>query len=607
MPPKKKKAPAASSAPAPASSSPHVASIRSLQGALIRSLDSHAMRRQQAAAPPAYGEMVDTMTKDVKELEETLSQIVELEKDGEKSRVVDSSSSSTPSSSSSSDLSFTPASSINPTQSDLHELASWLHSIAPSCRIGSIWEFAPSSDIEGTGIRALKDLETDQLFMSIPRTCMMTTDGLAKTSPIGKILADDTLCMKMPSLLLACCLIYERSLGSNSYWAPYIRCLPKHVNLPMTWSVDHIRHYLQSSPTVYDVLSLKHGLVRQYVHLLGVFAKKSTSLPSTFDFTWTSFQWAVTIVMSRQNRVPALNSASETCIALIPGWDSCNHRGHGAVATFYLPETHESQSHTMEAVKAGEPIFLYYGPRTNAHLMTYAGFVDTNHRRDGMEFILELDGRAAFPSPTSASSKEEDPLGKIKLMLLKKAGIGATFGMTLPIVGPAGEQSTSSNSADTTPEQIAQEQERKQRERMKWNAMMHFIRVCALSSKDAVALALKHKPAFGNPLSPSFHFLPSLYPEHDLHAFTFLHDALIATLHSYGTTLEHDESELLRDEVHAEVEEHTPSDSAADRPKRLSQPHRLAVEQRRAEKKLLQTAATTVLQWKNEQHAKVAN
>ena len=126
---------------------------------------------------------------------------------------------------------------------------------------------------------------------------------------------------------------------------------------------------------------------------------------------------------------------------------------------------------------------------------------------------------------------------------------------------------------------------------------------CALS---LLSLCCRCAVAAGNPLLPSFHFLPSLYPDHDLDAFTFLHDSLTAALQSYPTTLEHDESELLRDEARKAAEEHElPGADGEDHPHTLRARHRLGIELRRSEKKLLTKAIAKAREWKEAEHPKI--
>ena len=514
----------------------------------------------------------------------------------------------------------------------------------------------------------------------------MTTDGLASASPVGQYLTRslDILCQQNPSLLLVVCLLYERARGEESYWASYIRCLPRRFHLPLLWSVEQVRSFLQVSPTVYDVLSLQRANVKHYTHLHealskgGFLNKKPGKSASSryFRFSWADFQWAVCVLMSRQNQIPsplmkkqpmpgsAPSAADRPSVALIPGWDMLNHRGTGSIATFFNISTQSSDSQTMEPVAAGKPIYMFYGSRANAALMTYAGFVDANHRSDEMTFELSLDGRpwavatplgvdtpavvaapaAAASAADSASSSSSssaapavaapvvavDPLLKIKLMLLKKVGMnGSGFMIRLPLqdkpdgfetsvgnrftqaaaAAAASASASASNGEAHNSEDAARAlslaQDAKQSARASFRALMHFLRVSCLSTKEGAALALKNKPdAFGNPLLPSYHFLPSLYPEHDLEAFTFLHDALTAALRSYATTMEHDEAELLRDEAKIAADEHELPDDASH-PRTLRRRHRLGVEMRRSEKKLLIAAIAKALEWKQAEHIKV--
>ena len=89
--------------------------------------------------------------------------------------------------------------------------------------------------------------------------------------------------------------------------------------------------------------------------------------------SYSLFEWAVFVLMSRQNRIPS-KSGGGSIIALIPGWDCCNHR-QGEMKTFFNPAEDVSEAATMEAVPQGSPIYLHYGDRPNSKLFLYQGFV----------------------------------------------------------------------------------------------------------------------------------------------------------------------------------------------------------------------------------------
>ena len=96
--------------------------------------------------------------------------------------------------------------------------------------------------------------------------------------------------------------------------------------------------------------------------------------------SFSVFEWAVFVLMSRQNRIPN-KSGDGNIIALIPGWDCCNHRD-GEVKTFFNTLEGVSEAATMEPVPKGTPIYLYYGDRPNSKLFLYQGFVITDNRND---------------------------------------------------------------------------------------------------------------------------------------------------------------------------------------------------------------------------------
>ena len=127
---------------------------------------------------------------------------------------------------------------------------------------------------------------------------------------------------------------------------------------------------------------------------------------------------------------------------------------------------------------------------------------------------------SASASATSATPAAADPLLKIKLMLLAKVGMtGSGFMIKLPLQDrPEGFEAAGGNrftaakeakdaaeaaAAAATgeaadPEAAARAlsvaQEAKQTARANFRALLHFLRVACLSTKEAASLALKHKP-----------------------------------------------------------------------------------------------------------------
>lgn len=290
-------------------------------------------------------------------------------------------------------------------QDRFKSLVQWLKQTAPQCFYGERFTFDVEVS-EGTGVVAARDLKDGEHFMSIPRKAMMTEEDMW-ASPVGAILAKDPMCKGMPSVALACFIVYEK-LSGKSFWKPYLDTLPLTFPLPLLAPPEDVA-LLQGSPCHLDVLRLQKGTIRQYVHLQAHTRKRG--LP---PLCYADFRWAVAVLMSRQNRVPSKTDPSKSIIALIPAWDNCNHRA-GKIATYFNPEQDTSESFAMEDVTKGSPIFLYYGDRPNSKLFVYQGFVFTDNKNDFLELRLKLD--------------TNEPLYKIRTLILMKGGFGLAKGV----------------------------------------------------------------------------------------------------------------------------------------------------------------------------------
>lgn len=236
---------------------------------------------------------------------------------------------------------------------------------------------------------------------------MMSTTS-ASESPIGRLLVMDQVCLNTPSLFLVMHLIYE-ARNPDSFWKPYINVLSKTGTLlPLSYTLDELDK-LQCSPTYEEVLRLIRATTKQYTYLFDRVKTYETQLNLTPP-TWREFEWAVTVCMARQNRIPSSVAPGQYELCLIPGWDMCNYRD-GELATFFNPETQASESFTMVDVKKGEQIYIYYGNRSNGELFIYSGFINDEHKADAIKIKLSLE------------SNEKDSLFTMRKLFLTKRGL----------------------------------------------------------------------------------------------------------------------------------------------------------------------------------------
>eukprot|EP00475_Leptophrys_vorax_P044814 TRINITY_DN9108_c0_g1_i1.p1 TRINITY_DN9108_c0_g1~~TRINITY_DN9108_c0_g1_i1.p1 ORF type:complete len:498 (+),score=150.38 TRINITY_DN9108_c0_g1_i1:56-1495(+) len=282
-------------------------------------------------------------------------------------------------------------------------LSEWIKVNAPDSHIGTRFEFAIGLP-EGNGVVALEDIPKGRQFMAIPRKLMITTTSACEAQ-IGKMLVYDQMCLNTPSLFLVMHLIYE-ARNPDSFWKPYINALPKSPRLPLYFSLEELET-LRGSPTFPELLKLVRATLKQYTYLYDR-VKTYEELLKLSPPTWREFLWAVTICMARQNRIPS-SEAGQMELCLIPGWDMCNYKD-GEMATYFDPESQVSGSFTMEDVKQGDQIYIYYGARPNSELFLYSGFVYDNHSSDAVKLSFSLD-------------PENDSLFPMRKLFITKRGL----------------------------------------------------------------------------------------------------------------------------------------------------------------------------------------
>jgi SET domain-containing protein 6 len=96
------------------------------------------------------------------------------------------------------------------------------------------------STSQGLAIRALADLKVGDAVARIPKlTCLTIMTSGARDMIQGAGLDG--------SLGLAVAVMYERSLGEQSPWAPYLAALPEQEPIPLVWSADEVEELLRGT------------------------------------------------------------------------------------------------------------------------------------------------------------------------------------------------------------------------------------------------------------------------------------------------------------------------------------------------------------------------
>jgi len=198
----------------------------------------------------------------------------------------------------------------------------------------------------------------------------------------------------IPTLQLALFILYEEQ-NPNSFWKAYIESMPATaVDLPMFWSLKNLKFaqsmlqlvsYVKQYTIVYNLLLQfpKCGITREY-------------------FTWSSFKWAYSLVMSRQNRLKSTNMGqNKQVLAMVPLFDMINH-GCDQLSSDYDDEADTVIIKAGRDFKEGEEFVMFYGPRTNSDFLLNQGFCPKGNKHNAIELTLSFNPRDKLIKEKSA-------------------------------------------------------------------------------------------------------------------------------------------------------------------------------------------------------------
>lgn len=262
---------------------------------------------------------------------------------------------------------------------------------------------------KGWGIVTTKDFNMGELILTVPSDVIMMASDAWK-SPLGKIQMPEILRVfhDMPHVLLALHLMNEL-LTEDSKWRPYIELLPRSYSLPLYFTPDDMK-CLTGSPSLSECINQVRTIGSLYTNLFRLLRScpgiEDLQLPIVKEgFKYKEFCWAVSTVMSRQNKILAEVGSKMHTPALIPVWDFCNH-SNGEITTEYDPSNKCCQCFSQSSFKSGEEILIFYGPRPNVDLLCYSGFVYPDNQHDALNVRLGL------------SSSEDKSISEMRKMIL---------------------------------------------------------------------------------------------------------------------------------------------------------------------------------------------
>jgi len=243
------------------------------------------------------------------------------------------------------------------------------------------------------GVHAKKQIQADQEILLVPHEVIMTTDK-ARESAIGRAIAASDGQVRSTHSWLAAMLLQEK-YNPNSFWKPYIDCLPVHYrNMPIFFDNDELQE-LQGSFTLEMIQNRKISLKMEYDAI-------AKFCPEFARFHHLDFVWARLAVITR---IFGFEIGTYKTDGLVPMADMLNHkRPHETMWTFDNSKNGFTITSTKRLLK-GAQIFDSYGRKCNSRYFVNYGFaLDSNE-----------DNQVAM----NFSIPSGDPLSGIKAKILK--------------------------------------------------------------------------------------------------------------------------------------------------------------------------------------------
>lgn len=253
-----------------------------------------------------------------------------------------------------------------------------------------------SEYVDNWTVFATEDIQEGGHIMTVPSTMMMTIDT-ALESGISRIVEALPALKAVPSIVLALHLLAEAA-DNRSRFRPYIRTLPGRFSIPFSLPFSASQYAALKPSQAFDrAVKVFKSQVLQYTKIYELLIKQ----PKLCDqlgpeiFTYANFEWAVSVVMTRQNAVPSMKSSGSPSLALVPVWDMCNHENGPHTTAVIVNKTTsavEVECKAMRSFKKGEALTIFYGERSNVELLLFSGFILDHNDFDSVNITVCLDG-----------------------------------------------------------------------------------------------------------------------------------------------------------------------------------------------------------------------
>lgn len=243
----------------------------------------------------------------------------------------------------------------------------------------------------GRGLQAHEIIKPDELIISLPEDCLITTSTVLD-GYLGPYIKSWKPRLS-PLLVLCVFLVCEQHRGEDSDWFAYINILPATYTCPAYFSDDVIallpasiqRRALDQRETVKDLHSSNQDFFRSLQPIL--------SRTAEVVLTYEALRWAWCSVNTRSvflSRTPSHFLSGQDVCALAPFLDLLNHRPDVQVSASFNHVTACYEIRSVAGVQRYQQAFINYGSHDNQRLLIEYGFVASGNPNSVVYVDTEL-------------------------------------------------------------------------------------------------------------------------------------------------------------------------------------------------------------------------
>ncbi|KAI9184252.1 Histone-lysine N-methyltransferase setd3 [Blastocladiella emersonii ATCC 22665] len=241
---------------------------------------------------------------------------------------------------------------------------------------------------EGVGAVATRDVAKDEEVLRIPRSLVMSTMSAQRSPRIRDFLTADRQVNGLPAAVILVVHLLEHKFDPTSFYKPYLDVLPDAFALPYFFDPEDLAE-LKGSSVLREVYVQLCDMLRTYALIFD--AVEKSKIVSIWNFTWVEWRWAMAVVHTRQNVIPAytkaeadewvaagrqLSSLPRTTTCLIPGWDMINHREGLPITSTNDYDVGDHVFLAPEPVRRGHQVYMgYTDNRPNRHRLMRSAFL----------------------------------------------------------------------------------------------------------------------------------------------------------------------------------------------------------------------------------------